>query len=57
MATLKPSNMFHTPESLDELMAWVERHSPEDRAHLYTAVMMTWNLAAKLTTPTDEVTS
>jgi hypothetical protein len=49
--TLTPTNLFHTPENLDELMCWIERHSPEDRAHLYTAAMMTWNLAAKLTAP------
>lgn len=55
---LTPSNFFHTPENLDELMRWIERHSSEDRAHLMTAVMMTWNLAAKLTDPaTDEVSA
>ena len=49
--TLTPTNLFHTPENLDELMRWIERHSPEDRAHLMTAAMMTWNLASKLTAP------
>ena len=59
MKTLTPTNLFHTPENLDELMRWIERHSPEDRAHLMTAAMMTWNLAAKLTAPVtaDEVSA
>jgi len=55
--TLTPVNMFHTPADMAELQGWIERHSPQDRAHLYTAAMMAWNLAAKLTAPaTDEVT-
>lgn len=47
--TLKPCDLFHTPSDMTELQDWIERHSPEDRAHLYTAAMMAWNLAAKLT--------
>ena len=46
---IKPVGLFHTPEDWDELMAWIHRHSPEDRAHLTTAAAMAWNLAAKLT--------
>ena len=53
--TLTPVSLFHTPADMDELQSWIERHSPEDRAHLYTAAMMAWNLAAKLTA-TPEVT-
>ena len=53
---LTPVPVFHTPENTDELVGWINRHSPEDRAHLMTAAMMTWNLAAMLTDPeTDEV--
>ena len=44
---LTPNNMFHTPESWDEVERWIELHPKEDRIHLYTAALMTWNLAAK----------
>ena len=53
-AILKPVDMFHTPEDWDALTAWINRHNPEDRAHLITAAMMAWNLAAKLTAPETE---
>jgi len=46
---IKPVGLFHTPEDWDELMNWIHKHSPEDRAHLTTAAAMAWNLAAKLT--------
>ena len=46
---IEPVGLFHTPDGWDELMAWIHRHSPEDRAHLTTAAAMAWNLAAKLT--------
>lgn len=42
---IKPIPLFHTPESWDELMEWIERHSPEDRPHLIVAAGMAWNLA------------
>ncbi len=45
---IQPQNMFHTPESWDELHKWIEAHSPEDRAHIMTAAVMAWNLAAKV---------
>jgi len=44
---IKPHNFFHTPESWDEIMDWVNLHAKEDRTHLMTAAMMAWNLAAK----------
>lgn len=44
---LKPHNLFHTPKNWDEVERWINRHSPEERIHLLTAAMMTWNLAAK----------
>lgn len=43
---IQPSGLFHTPESKEEILAWINRHSPEDRAHLMTAMMMTWNYLA-----------
>jgi hypothetical protein len=44
---IKPNEMFHTPKSWDEVASWIELHRKEDRVHLYTAALMTWNLAAK----------
>ena len=44
---IKPHNFFHTPESWDEVERWIELHPKEDRIHLLTAAMMTWNLAVK----------
>ena len=44
---MEPNNLFHTPENWDELASWIERHSPDDRPHLYTAAFMMWNLACK----------
>ena len=54
--TLTPSNLFHTPDDLNELMDWLDQHDVEARVHLYTAAMMAWNLATKLTasSETDE---
>lgn len=46
--TLQPVHMFRTPENWAEIQDWINRHAPEDRAHLYTAAIMAWNLAAKL---------
>ena len=44
---LKPNGFFHTPKNWDEIEDWIESHPKEDRIHLYTAAIMTWNLAAK----------
>lgn len=43
---IKPIGMFHTPRDWSELEAWVERHPPSDRAHLWTAAAMAWNMAS-----------
>ena len=45
---LEPIDMFATPESMTKLNEWIGLHAPEERAHLYTAAFMSWNLAAKL---------
>lgn len=42
----KPNNLFATPTG-EELQKWIERHSTEDQAHLWTAAMMGWNMACK----------
>ena len=46
---LKPFGWFYTPESLDEMMAYVEKLSGSERAAAMTVAMMMWNLCAKLT--------
>jgi len=53
---IKAEEMFHTPEDWDELMNWIERHNRDDRAHLVTAAIMAWNLAAKITNPPEPTT-
>ena len=45
---MKPLNIFHTPQDWDEIMRWINRHAPEDRAHIKTAAAMDWNLGAKI---------
>ena len=45
---IKSVELFHTPKNLDELIDWIERHSIEDRAHLWTVAGMTWNLAVSI---------
>ncbi len=37
-------DMFATPKNINEVQDWIDKHSPDERAHLYTATMMTWNL-------------
>ena len=44
---MKPINLIHTPDNWEEIMEWIHRHAPEDRAHLVTAAGMAWNLAVK----------
>lgn len=50
---IRPVDLFHTPKSWDEIMKWINLHNPEDRPHLITAAMMTWNLACSLTKPRE----
>jgi len=40
---LKPHGLFATPESMDVINDWIERHEPEDRIHLYTLQGMYYN--------------
>ena len=52
---LQPHGLFHTPEDWPELERWINLHTPDERTHLFTAAIMAWNLAAKLTNEvTDE---
>ena len=46
--------MFHTPEEWTYVTKWIDLHPPEERAHLWTAAMMTWNYLARKTLPPEE---
>ena len=46
--------LFATPESVEVIQEWIEAHPPEDRAHLYTAMGMTWNFLAELVNRADK---
>ena len=46
--TIQPHGLFNTPESFEVIEEWINSHPAEDRIHLWTAAMMTWNYAAKL---------
>ncbi len=46
--------MFHTPESLEYILDWIEGHPAEERAHLYVVMGMTWNFLADLINKTGE---
>ena len=35
-------------DSFETIEAWINSHSKEDRLHLWTAAMMTWNYAASI---------
>ena len=39
--------MFNTPQSVEEIEAWILKHPKEDQLHLWTAVGMTWNFLAE----------
>ncbi|RLC98515.1 MAG: hypothetical protein DRI65_18145, partial [Chloroflexota bacterium] len=41
------NNLFKTPDKLEEIGEWIELQSPDEKIHLYTAMMMTWNFLAK----------
>ena len=46
MAHIQPNGLFAQPTDFKEIENWIERHSPEERIHLWTAAMMTWNYLA-----------
>jgi hypothetical protein len=45
---LQPVGLFRTPDSFKEIEEWIDGHSKEEKAHLYTAAIMTWNLACAI---------
>lgn len=53
---IKKVEIFHTPKDQEELVAWIDLHSSDERAHLWTAAMMAWNLAVQTVENEDEQT-
>lgn len=47
-------NLFATPNSIKDIEDWIERHCPEERAHLYTAMYMTWNYLSEVVKQAQE---
>ena len=41
-------SLYTTPESWEDLEAWIELHNSDEKPHLYTAAMMAWNLACDI---------
>ena len=52
---IKSIGLYHTPESWDELIEWINMHHSSDRPHLLTAAGMAWNLAAKAVELVEDV--
>jgi len=52
---IKNIGLYHTPDSWDELIEWINMHHSSDRAHLLTAAGMAWNLAAKAVELVEDV--
>ncbi len=51
---IKPIGLFNTPDSWSVIEQWIEAHPAEERAHLWTAAGMAWNLAASLQKETED---
>lgn len=47
--SIKPMNLFHTPQDWDELQLWIDSIASCDKIIVLTAAAMAWNLAAKQT--------
>jgi hypothetical protein len=48
---IKPCNIFHTPEDMDELEQYLANFSGGEAIAARVSAMMAWNLACKLTAP------
>lgn len=44
---MMPLNIVTTPANWKELEDWVNAHGSEERAHIYVAAVMAWNLSCK----------
>jgi hypothetical protein len=46
---IEPTGLVHTPDSMEDFIAIIDRLSTEQRIVAYTYSMMAWNLACKIT--------
>jgi|TARA_R110000823_G_scaffold312138_1_gene438617 hypothetical protein len=46
---IEPTQLVHTPDSMEDFIAIVDSLSGEERIVAYTYSMMAWNLACKIT--------
>jgi len=51
---LEPTNLFHTPENMEELQQRVQSLHSSERTVALLFMGMTWNLCAKLTSSIQE---
>jgi hypothetical protein len=51
---IESSELFTTPQSVDELQKWILLHTGSERALAMVAAGMAWNLAAKLVDDTQK---
>ena len=45
---IAPSNLFYTPESMEELTDRIESYTGSEKMVAWSAAMMAWNLACKI---------
>ena len=51
---IEGSNVFVTPDSMDDLMSRLESYTGSEKAVAMIAAMMAWNLACKIVNETTE---
>lgn len=51
---IEGSNVFVTPDSMDDLMNRLESYTGSEKAVAMVAAMMAWNLACKIVNETTE---
>ena len=51
MPKISKMQLFATPDDWDTIEHWIDLHPKEDRAHLWAAAGMTWNLAVEMFGP------
>jgi len=51
---IEGSNVFATPDSMDDLMNRLESYTGSEKAVAMVAAMMAWNLACKIVNETTE---
>ena len=46
---IEKNNLVHTPDSMEDFIAIIDRLNTEERLVAYTYSMMAWNLACRIT--------